>query len=129
MYKPALIAGAVSGMLAVIIGAFGAHGLKGMLTDMSYLPIYEKGVAYHFYHTFAILAVGILYQFFPSKWMVWANTFFLLGILCFSGSLYLMALLNTKAIGIGKAGIITPIGGLFFIIGWISLLLGVLKKS
>lgn len=128
MYKPALIAGALSGMLAVIIGAFGAHGLKP-LVDANYLSIYEKGVSYHFYHTFALLATGILYSFFPAKSLVWANMFFILGILCFSGSLYAMVLLNVKGMSIGKLGIITPIGGLFFIAGWISLLLGVLKKS
>lgn len=128
MYKPALIAGIVSGMLAVAIGAFGAHGLKN-LVDPRFLPIYEKGVAYQFYHTFALLAVGILYSMFPFRSLQLANTFFILGIICFSGSLYLMALLSIKNISIGPVGIITPIGGLFFIAGWASLLMGVLKKS
>ncbi len=128
MYKPALIAGILSGMLAVMIGAFGAHGLKD-LVDAKYLPVYEKGVAYQFYHTFALLAVGILYSAFPFKSLQLANTFFILGILCFSGSLYLMALLSIKGISIGPAGIITPIGGLFFIAGWVSLLTGILKKA
>ena len=128
MYKPALIAGSISGILAVIIGAFGAHSLKP-LVDANYLSIYEKGVAYQFYHTFALLAVGIIYSFFPFKSVALANTFFILGIICFSGSLYAMTLLNVKGISIGPAGIITPIGGLFFIAGWISLLMGILKKA
>jgi uncharacterized membrane protein YgdD (TMEM256/DUF423 family) len=66
---------------------------------------------------------------FPFKSLQLANTFFILGILCFSGSLYLMTLLSIKNVSIGPVGIITPIGGLFFIAGWVSLLLGVLKKG
>lgn len=128
MYKPALIAGIISGILAVIIGAFGAHGLKP-LVDAQYLAVYEKGVAYQFYHTFALLAAGMLYSMYPFKSIQLASTFFILGILCFSGSLYLMTLLKIKGMSIGAGGIITPIGGLFFIAGWVSLLVGVLKKS
>ncbi len=128
MYKPALIAGIISGMLAVILGAFGAHSLKA-LVDAQYLAIYEKGVTYQFYHTFALLAVGILYSLFPFKSLQLANLFFILGIVCFSGSLYLMTFLKIKGAGIGAGGIITPIGGLFFIAGWVSLLLGVLRKK
>lgn len=115
-------------MLAVVIGAFGAHTIKD-LVDAKFLSIYEKGVSYQFYHTFALLATGILYSMFPAKSLQLANTFFILGILCFSGSLYLMTLLSVKNISIGPVGIITPIGGLFFIAGWVSLLMGVLKKG
>lgn len=128
MYKPALIAGAVSGILAVIIGAFGAHSIKPMV-DANYLAIYEKGVAYQFYHTFALLATGILYSFFPYKIVSSASLFFIFGILCFSGSLYAMTLLNIKGMSIGPAGVITPIGGLLFIAGWACLLVGILKHS
>lgn len=128
MYKPALIAGTVSGILGVIIGAFGAHSIKP-LVDANYLAIYEKGVSYQFYHTFALLATGILYSAFPHKAVALANTFFILGILCFSGSLYAMTLLNIKGMSIGPAGIITPIGGLFFVAGWGCLLTGLLKSS
>jgi uncharacterized membrane protein YgdD (TMEM256/DUF423 family) len=128
MYKPALIAGILSGMLAVIIGAFGAHGIKP-LVDAQYLAIYEKGVAYQFYHTFALLAAGILYSVYPAKSLQLANVFFIMGIAFFSGSLYAMALLKIKGMSIGPAGIITPIGGLFFIAGWISMLIAILKRS
>ena len=134
MYKPALIAGIISGMLAVIIGAFGAHTIKPLLLAIpdrgpDLLQAFHTGVSYQFYHVFAMLATGILYMAFPGKSLVWANFLFILGTICFSGSLYLMGMLAVKGMTIGKVGILTPIGGLFFIAGWISLLLGILKKS
>lgn len=128
MYKPALIAGIISGLLAVILGAFGAHSLKP-LVDAQYLAVYEKGITYQFYHTFALLAVGLLYSFLPYKSLQLATIFFVLGIICFSGSLYLMTFLKIKGMSIGASGIITPIGGLFFIAGWVSMLLAVMKKN
>jgi len=97
--------------------------------DATYLSIYEKGVTYQFYHSFALILAGILYSAFPFKAIRLSYVFFVLGILCFSGSLYAMVLANIKGGSIGAAGIITPIGGLFFILGWLSLLAGILKKK
>ncbi len=113
--------GAISGALAVMLGAFGAHGLKDKLSEKM-LVNYMTGVEYHFYHTFAILAVGLLalhVQCKPATASGWA---FVTGIAIFSGSLYVMALT-----GITKLGAITPIGGLAFIVGWVLLAVAVLK--
>lgn len=118
-----LAVAAVSGTLAVILGAFGAHALKPMLIESGHLDAFKTAVDYHFYHTLALLATGILRKQGDSKLMTYSSLAFLIGILLFSGSLYLIAL--TPVTGIG---LITPLGGLFFISGWALLLIGVLKK-
>lgn len=128
MYKPALIAGCFFAGLAVILGAFGAHALKSML-DSQQLAIYEKGVTYQFYHSLALLAAGILFSSFPYAGLRWASWLFVTGIILFSGSLYLLSFLLSKGMSIGPAGIITPIGGLCFISGWVLLLISILKKA
>jgi uncharacterized membrane protein YgdD (TMEM256/DUF423 family) len=128
MYKQALTTGALLAMLAVVLGAFGAHTLKDSLSEKM-LQIFETGVRYQFYHSFALLITGMLYASFPNKNIKLAVTFFIIGIVLFSGSLYAMALLSINSVGIGPIGIITPIGGLFFIIGWIMLFLGINKKT
>ncbi len=128
MYKPALNMGTIFAALAVILGAFGAHALKNMLPD-DQLKIFETGVRYQFYHSFALIITGITYQFIPAKQFKVATILFLIGILFFSGSLYAMSILTSKGISIGMAGIITPIGGLFFIAGWCCFLLGINNKK
>ncbi len=128
MYKPALTAGALFAMLAVVLGAFAAHGLKAMLSaDM--LLVFETGVRYQFYHSFALLITGILFSSFPYKNIRLAATFFITGIILFSGSLYAMAFLSISGTSIGPVGIVTPIGGLFFILGWLFLFLGIIRKK
>ena len=105
--------GALSCTLCVIIGAFGAHGLKDVLTDYG-REIYDKGSLYHFIHSIALIINGILqksfidFNFSPSGYL------FLLGILLFSFSLYILAVTDIKILGA-----ITPFGGLSFIIGWL----------
>jgi len=128
MYKQAMTAGALFALLAVILGAFGAHGLKAIVSAEMY-QVFEKGVQYQFYHSFALLVTGIAYLSFPARQLKLAATFFMVGIILFSGSLYAMALLSINNMSIGPIGILTPIGGLFFIIGWILLFLGVTKKN
>ncbi|MDF7808448.1 DUF423 domain-containing protein [Pontiellaceae bacterium B12219] len=115
--------GAISGALGVIIGAFGAHGLKSKLSDQM-LTVYQTGVQYHFYHTFALLAVGLLALKFQSGLLTSSGWSFLVGILLFSGSLYALSISGIKVLGA-----ITPIGGLFFIIGWILLAVTVMKSA
>ncbi|MEI8279477.1 MAG: DUF423 domain-containing protein [Bacteroidota bacterium] len=123
MYKPALTAGALLAALSVILGAFGAHALKQILTpDM--LQVFETGVRYQFYHSFALLITGIIYGSFKHKFIRMAATFFILGIVLFSGSLYALTLLNIPVLGA-----ITPFGGLFFIAGWLLLFTGILKNK
>ena len=128
MYKPAIISGITTAMLAVILGAFGAHGLKATVVP-GQLAIFEKGVTYQFYHSFALIAAGILHSAYPDKLIRAATPLFTSGILLFSGSLCLMVVLSAAGRSIGAAGIITPIGGLCFIAGWITLLAGILKKN
>lgn len=129
MYRPALIAGALFAATAVILGAFAAHALKQVMDGMQ-LQTFETGVRYQMYHSLALLATGIIAGSFPgSKQLRLASTFFILGIVCFSGSLYLLAALSLSGIvGLGGIGIITPIGGVFFIIGWLMLAFGAMKK-
>ncbi|MRG45654.1 DUF423 domain-containing protein [Chitinophaga sp. SYP-B3965] len=128
MHKSFLVWAALLGGLAVILGAFGAHKLKE-LVPMETVSTFQTGVTYQFYHVFALLAIGILYAHIPSPQLVWAGRFFLIGILLFSGSLYALTLLKaTETVGLRGIGAITPLGGLFFIAGWVALLLGVLRK-
>ncbi len=111
--------------IAVGLGAFGAHGLKALLKAPQ-LQTFEIGVRYQFYHAFALLFTGLLVNKYPSKLMNLAGFLFVLGIICFSGSLYLLA--THSIIGLNNyqwLGPITPIGGTFFIIGWLFLLLGI----
>lgn len=115
---------AALGMLAVGLGAFGAHALKPMLLETQRLDAYQTAVAYHFYHVFALLATGILMISNASKKLHYASLCFLTGILLFSGSLYMICLLDVKGIGI-----ITPVGGVFFMAGWLLLLLASIRNN
>jgi len=127
MHKGFLVWAAALGALAVILGAFGAHKLKELVPPET-VGTFQTGVTYQFYHVFALLAAGILYAYIPGSQLLWAGRCFIGGILLFSGSLYLLTVLKmTNNVGLRGVGIITPIGGLVFIAGWISLLLGVLK--
>jgi len=113
---------AISGFLAVAIGAFGAHAVKDKL-DANMLDVYKTGVQYQFYHTFAIIAIALLMRFFPEiKAFQWAGWLFVVGIVLFSGSLYALSLSGTT-----KLGIVTPFGGLSFLAGWAMLLIGASK--
>ena len=123
-----IIIASVFGILAVILGAFGAHALKSQL-DPAGLEVWKTAVSYHFYHTLALLFVSIL----PAsngKVVNMAAWFFSLGILFFSGSLYLIStkeILNIKQLSV--LGPLTPIGGLFFILGWFSLITIAVKSK
>jgi len=121
--KTVLSVAAVSGLLAVALGAFGAHGLKSIISP-EMLEVYKTGVQYQFYHTFALLAVGILMNFNSSKALKWSATLFMIGIVLFSGSLYVMAISDVKALGI-----ITPFGGITWIAAWILLFVHCRKLS
>lgn len=129
MHKGYLKTAALLGALAVILGAFGAHGLKQYVPAET-ITTFDTGVRYQFYHVFALLAIGILYGQFPSRALKNAATCFLIGILLFSGSLYaLTALKATSSVGLGGLGIITPIGGVFLIAGWLLLFWGIFKSK
>ncbi|HZK67986.1 MAG TPA: DUF423 domain-containing protein [Paludibacter sp.] len=114
--KSILTIAAISGLLAVALGAFGAHALKKMISP-EMLEVYKTGVQYQFYHTFALLAVGVLMQFNTSKSLKWSGYLFVVGILLFSGSLYVMTITGIKGLGI-----ITPFGGTVWIAAWFLLM-------
>ena len=116
-----LIIASITGALAVIIGAFGAHGLKPSLTDYE-LEIFNTGNEYHFYHALALGLVTLLISRGYSKYLKISFYSFLVGIIFFSGSLYLLA--TREILGIESwtwLGPITPIGGLLMVIGWLSI--------
>ncbi len=127
MYKKAIIIGAFFGALSVALGAFAAHGLKAILPE-DQIKIFETAVRYQFYHAFALLITGLMYAHIPAKMYRVATNLFTVGIVLFSGSLYLMTIMSTKGVGLGPVGIITPIGGLFFIAGWLCMLWGTVKE-
>jgi uncharacterized membrane protein YgdD (TMEM256/DUF423 family) len=111
-----LLIGSVFGFLGVAFGAFGAHALKDRLSS-EMLAVFETGVRYQMYHAFAILIVAAaIAHLGDARLLVSAGWFFVAGVLLFSGSLYALALTGT-----GILGIITPIGGLLFLIGWVCL--------
>ena len=127
MSKTFLLIGTLLGALSVILGAFAAHGLKKILPPDSIT--FETGVRYQFYHSFALLAVGILLERSSSSLLTWAGYCFIIGTLLFSGSLYALTLLkSTQNVGLARLGLITPIGGIFFVVGWILLFFGLLKR-
>jgi uncharacterized membrane protein YgdD (TMEM256/DUF423 family) len=129
MNKNFISIAALLGALSVALGAFAAHKLRDMLPADG-VSVFETGVRYQFYHTFALLMVGVLSEKFSNKWVHIAGNCFIIGIILFSGSLYALTVLRiTDTTGLNNiVGIITPFGGLFFIIGWLFLLLGVSKK-
>src|SRR5688572_5693845 len=128
MHKLFLGLGTFLAGLGVILGAFGAHGLKKLVPPET-VTTYQTGVQYQMYHAFALLIVGVLSDRLNSSLLNWAGIFFLIGIILFSGSLYLLASLKAiNKVGVSGIGVITPIGGLMFIVGWILLLVAIIKK-
>ena len=116
-------------LLAVILGAFGAHSLEAKLSTEQ-LQTFETGVRYQFYHGIAILLAILLYFHYAQRLLIRAAQFFLVGTILFSGSIYLLAC--REILGLASwtwLGPITPIGGTFFIMGWILLLLGISKTE
>jgi uncharacterized membrane protein YgdD (TMEM256/DUF423 family) len=111
-----LRAAAILGALAVLLGAFGAHGLKSVL-GADTTAVYETAVRYHFYHALAILAVAVAADRFSSgAWWRWACRAWVAGVILFSGSLYLLVVSGIKWLGA-----VTPVGGSVLIAGWICL--------
>ena len=123
-----LIVGTLLAGLAVALGAFGAHGLK-KLVDAETISIYQTGVQYQMYHALALIIVGILAQRSDSSLLSYAGFFFIGGIVCFSGSFYLLS--SFRAMNKTVPGFvypITPLGGILFILGWLLLLFALIKK-
>jgi uncharacterized membrane protein YgdD (TMEM256/DUF423 family) len=119
-----LVIGALSGFIAVALGAFGAHALRDRLSaDM--LDVFKTGVTYQMYHALALLAVGLLLARLSidgSPWLTAAGWLFIAGTVLFSGSLYMLALSGTTWLGA-----ITPLGGVAFLLGWLALAVSFLR--
>ncbi len=116
MAKLFITLASLSGMFAVGLGAFGAHALREKLDEYS-MGVFETAVQYHFYHSLALLAVGVIALSQPQTAMLKSSGWlFLVGIVIFSGSLYVLSMT-----GVRWLGAITPLGGLAFIAGWACL--------
>ena len=111
--------GSILGCIAVIMGAFGAHALNEVIDDYG-KSIYNKAVLYHMFHSIAILILGLINKIQPEIPLSMAGWSFVFGIILFSGSLYILAITGIKSLGI-----ITPFGGVLFIIGWVFLIIKV----
>ena len=125
MNKKVLVLGAVLGGLSVVFGAFGAHGLKDLISSES-INVFETGVRYQMYHAFFLLFVGIT-KFLDTKTknILFYLVFF--GVLLFSGSIYGLATNSLTSFDFKSIGFITPIGGFLLILAWILLLIKFLK--
>lgn len=112
----------LSGFFVVILGAFGAHILKRILNEYE-IGIFQTGVHYQFYHTVALLVVALLGRYLSQTWVSVAGYLFVFGIIMFSGSLYLLSLIDHLGMQETKIvlGPMTPIGGLLFVGGWLAL--------
>lgn len=118
-----LILGSFNSALVVVLGAFGAHALKHRL-DENMLQVYQTATQYHFYHALGLLIIGILALHLPSSSLLrWSGLLLLAGIILFCGSLYVLALSNLR-----WPGMITPLGGVAFILGWAIMLLALVKQ-
>ena len=114
--------GAVSALVAVAAGAFGAHGLRARLTP-EYLAVFETAARYQMYHALGLLAVAWAVTRWPGSLAGWAGWLFVVGTVLFSGSLYTLALTGARWLGA-----ITPLGGVAFLAGWVCLILAVPRR-
>ena len=120
--------GAVFAMLSVILGAFGAHAIKDSV-DVHSLEIWNKAVSYQFIHAIALMLCGMLCIGYIERNIKRSAVFFTLGIILFSGSLYILTFRNQISVNVNWIGPLTPLGGISFIIGWILLFVATGKKK
>ncbi|MGL1889204.1 MAG: DUF423 domain-containing protein [Reichenbachiella sp.] len=118
------IGGAFFGLSSVILGAFGAHAFKAVLEASNRIEVYNTGVKYLMFHAVVLLVIGFATNIDGKKWGVISGYMFIAGTILFSGSLFLICLLDISVIGI-----ITPIGGVLLVIGWVSLLVAIIKEK
>lgn len=114
--------GAIFGALSVMLGAFGAHALKETLLSSGRFETYETAIKYSFYHSLALILVGILSKEFTNKWLNYSGTCYVIGTIIFSGSLLILCFSGVKAMGA-----VAPIGGTLLVLAWIFLFLGISK--
>ncbi len=120
MNKLFIQSGAILGSLGVVLGAFGAHALKKIWEGTNTLETFETAVKYQFYHAIGLILIGILSKEFVNKYMNWSGNLMLIGVIIFSGALYLICFTGIKAFGA-----IAPIGGTLMVIAWALLAYGV----
>jgi uncharacterized membrane protein YgdD (TMEM256/DUF423 family) len=116
-----IILGSLNAFLCVVLGAFGAHGLKKKLSP-EMLDIFQTGVQYHMYHAIGLILVGMLAQWLSPSTLGWAGWTFMIGIVFFSGSLYVLSISGIKWLGA-----ITPLGGLAFLLGWLFIIIAAIR--
>lgn len=124
MHKISLLIGSGLGALGVMIGAFGAHAFKTILEQNQRVATFETAVKYHFFHALAMILLGILMDRYPGKFLNLSMWAYLIGIVLFSGSLYILSLTGNT-----KWGAIAPIGGISLVAGWVFLFWGIYKNS
>lgn len=116
-----IILGAVNAFIAVALGAFGAHGLEGKISD-HYLDVWETAVQYQMFHAAGLFVIGILMHVTDASLLNTAGWLMFAGIIFFSGSLYILAVT-----GVSILGAVTPIGGVLFLASWLLILIGFIK--
>ena len=126
MKKAVLIIGAIYGLLGVIFGAFGAHALKKLLST-ELLKSFETGVRYQMYHALVLLLIGFYFNF-SDKFQNSMAWLFMVGIFLFSFSIYLLTMAKNWNYSMSWLGPVTPLGGLLLILGWVFLLINLIKK-
>tara|TARA_B100001250_G_scaffold328336_1_gene292809 strand:- start:2406 stop:2780 length:375 start_codon:yes stop_codon:yes gene_type:complete len=124
MKKTILLTATSLGLISIIIGAFGSHGLQDYLISIEKVDAFEVSVRYQFYHVFFLLTLGLSYDLFNQVFIKYAFFACLLGILLFSGSLYVLCLTNNSFFGI-----ITPFGGISLIIAWACFFISIIRSK
>jgi uncharacterized membrane protein YgdD (TMEM256/DUF423 family) len=128
MHRGFIKTGSILAALSIVLGAFAAHKMKGLVSDNA-VEIFETGVRYQLYHSFALFIVAIIFRETQTKWLKIAGWLFIAGILLFSGSLYVLAFAKAAVSPDFKwVGPITPVGGLCFSLGWIFVFVAVFAK-
>ncbi len=125
MNRKFLIAGAFFGLLAVILGAFAAHGLKNLISEQS-INSFETGVRFQMYHAFLFLILGVI-KINSEKALKWIFYLLMLGVILFSGSIYLLAMNALTSFDFTAIALLTPLGGTLLIVVWGILLLNFIK--
>jgi uncharacterized membrane protein YgdD (TMEM256/DUF423 family) len=116
-----LIIGAINAFLSVALGAFAAHGLEGKIPDR-YLETWKTGVTYEMFHATGLMIVGLALGKISSPLLTWSGWLMFIGIILFSGSLYVLSVTQIKVLGA-----ITPLGGISFLVAWVLLIIAVYK--
>ncbi|MBL0154886.1 MAG: DUF423 domain-containing protein [Chitinophagaceae bacterium] len=130
MHKSYAVTAAMLGASGVALGAFGAHGLQKLTTDPAIIHSYQTGVEYQLYHALALLGIAILFKFADVKFLRIAGMLMVAGIICFSGSLYLLTILKINGAANYKwVGPITPLGGILMIAGWLCIVPAIMRKK